>query len=153
MEETCRNGHPKTQENLRPRKDGYFDCIPCSRESSRRYKARIRETIRERGRDYYQRNRQRISQRSKKVRDTEEWQDKRHVRLYGITLAEKQVVAERQQHCCAICQDKVELVVDHDHETDEFRGLLCSWCNTGLGYFKDNPDRLQRAVAYLRATR
>lgn len=27
--------------------------------------------------------------------------------------------------------------------------MLCSNCNGGLGQFKDNPDVLNRAVAYL----
>lgn len=149
MKKTCRNGHPRSPENLRPRKDGYFDCVPCSKESSKRYKDGIRETIRERGRDYYQRNKERIGEKDKKRRNTEEWQNNYHIRLYGITLGEKREAAEKQGHRCAICRRKVELVVDHDHTTGKFRGLLCSWCNTGLGYFKDSPERLRQAIDYL----
>jgi hypothetical protein len=39
--------------------------------------------------------------------------------------------------------------VDHGHETGEVRGLLCSNCNLGLGYFKDNPKYLEGAIKYL----
>lgn len=43
------------------------------------------------------------------------------------------------------------LDVDHDHETGEIRGLLCSRCNGGLGLFCDNPSLLKKAIAYLEA--
>lgn len=41
------------------------------------------------------------------------------------------------------------LALDHDHETGEFRGLLCTRCNTALGLFGDDPKRLRRAIHYL----
>lgn len=39
--------------------------------------------------------------------------------------------------------------LDHDHLTGEFRGWLCTNCNTGLGLFRDSPLNLRRALAYL----
>ena len=59
---------------------------------------------------------------------------------------------------CEICgrtienagqQHKHSLCIDHDHKTGQFRGALCSRCNTGLGYFCDNPDLFRAAIAYL----
>ncbi len=38
---------------------------------------------------------------------------------------------------------------DHDHDTDEFRGWLCHDCNRGIGNFKDDVSRMQRAIEYL----
>ena len=41
-------------------------------------------------------------------------------------------------------------VLDHCHETEEFRGWLCHKCNRSLGGFDDSVDMLQRAIDYLR---
>ena len=50
---------------------------------------------------------------------------------------------------CTICGDETNLVVDHDHKTDQIRGLLCNRCNKGLGLFRDNPEFLLYARIYL----
>ncbi len=52
---------------------------------------------------------------------------------------------------CQLCgrKSKYNLVVDHCHETDTFRGYICKSCNTGLGAFEDNLEGLNRAVRYL----
>lgn len=40
--------------------------------------------------------------------------------------------------------------VDHDHETGQVRGLLCSRCNTAEGCLLGSPIRAERLAAYLR---
>lgn len=52
--------------------------------------------------------------------------------------------------CCGI--ETENLVTDHCHKQGNFRGFLCSNCNTGLGQFKDDPIRLQKAIDYLNRT-
>jgi len=49
---------------------------------------------------------------------------------------------------CEICNSTVDTVVDHCHTTGKVRGMLCSGCNSILGYAKDNTDTLQKAVEY-----
>ena len=60
---------------------------------------------------------------------------------------------ELQGNRCAICGTDNPLLsdwsADHDHVTNQPRGLLCVRCNAGLGYFKDNPEYLQSAINYL----
>lgn len=43
-----------------------------------------------------------------------------------------------------------KVVLDHDHDTGKGRGWICDSCNTGLGRFKDDPDLLTNAMAYLK---
>ena len=74
-------------------------------------------------------------------------------RNYGLSTEQFDEMFAKQNGCCAICgqpeQDKRRLDVDHNHETDVVRALLCSGCNAGLGQFGDRVETLQRAVAYL----
>ena len=69
---------------------------------------------------------------------------------YNLELVEYELMKSLQQDKCKICQKIVKLVVDHSHTTDRVRGLLCSNCNAGLGFFKDNEDFLKNALVYLK---
>lgn len=69
---------------------------------------------------------------------------------YGLSEEEYADLLSEQSHACAICSERMDpACVDHDHETGEVRGLLCSPCNTGLGLFRDDPELLRAAIAYL----
>ena len=50
---------------------------------------------------------------------------------------------------CEICGSGVKLCYDHNHTTNEFRGVLCHWCNSGLGDLKDSIHLLLKAAKYL----
>lgn len=79
-------------------------------------------------------------------RDCRNWKERE--RKYGLTQEEIELLSLEQGHVCAICLDTWE-VVDHDHKTGEVRALLCSACNTALGLFGDDIDRILSAAAYL----
>jgi hypothetical protein len=75
--------------------------------------------------------------------------DARVKRLYGLTRKD---IRDRvtEQGGCAICHTELdEPHVDHDHTTGEVRGILCPFCNRGLGQFRDSPELLRIAAAYL----
>ena len=61
----------------------------------------------------------------------------------------------QQNGLCAICKrkPKKKLGVDHCHVTGVVRGLLCNKCNSGLGFYEDNPAFLRTATAYLEVFR
>lgn len=39
--------------------------------------------------------------------------------------------------------------IDHDHDTDRLRRILCVTCNTGLGALKDSPELMRRGALYV----
>lgn len=75
-----------------------------------------------------------------------------------ITKGRYRELVEAQGNLCAICgcpqADRIDgtvkqLAVDHCHESDRVRELLCTNCNLLLGSAKDDPELLTVAVAYL----
>lgn len=72
-------------------------------------------------------------------------------RSFGITADDYDALEIAQGGVCAICyqSDNKRLAVDHCHETNTVRGLLCQSCNLSLGRMGDDPDRLRRAAAYI----
>lgn len=71
------------------------------------------------------------------------------LRKYGVTPEIYQEFFEAQGGVCAICHRPIKLSVDHDHDTDLIRGLLCKDCNLGIGCFGDDPNLVLNAVEYL----
>lgn len=75
------------------------------------------------------------------------------LRSYGLTETVYNAMLDDQGGRCLICNEKLTLVVDHDHSTGRIRGLLCNMCNVGLGCFKDDVDKLTAAIVYLQQPR
>lgn len=80
--------------------------------------------------------------------------DRQRLRRYGLTPAAHRSMLAAQNYACAICKEVPlegddALHVDHDHVTNEVRGLLCLQCNVGLGAFRDRRELLSVAIDYL----
>jgi hypothetical protein len=61
---------------------------------------------------------------------------------------------DEQGKICAICKSpnaggRGAFHADHNHETNQPRGILCHNCNVALGNFKDDPELLKAAIEYL----
>lgn len=75
---------------------------------------------------------------------------------YGLSPEEYSALVERTGPTCPLCDEEFrgrglhKRCVDHDHQTGKVRGLICSACNTAIGYFGDNPQRIESAIRYLR---
>lgn len=69
-----------------------------------------------------------------------------HLATRGLTQDEYDALSARQGNGCFFCgqpetatrkRHPIErLSVDHDHETNRVRGLLCLGCNISLGYYE-----------------
>jgi hypothetical protein len=68
----------------------------------------------------------------------------------SFTLAMYNKMYENQGGRCEICDNfQPTLCVDHDHETNMIRGLICNRCNKSLGLFEDNIEIIRGAIFYL----
>lgn len=75
---------------------------------------------------------------------------------FNMSLEDYDTMLEQQNGCCKICGTNVpgpkgRFVVDHNHSTQEVRGLLCWSCNVGIGHLQDNPLIILSAFNYLSA--
>lgn len=123
-----------------------YDCKECRRESSKRWNRENPDKRKEITKKYV----------NKMESINPDYQYAKSLKsTYGITFEEYNQMFTDQNGCCAICgthqsELKKRLYVDHCHKNNAVRKLLCQYCNTGLGMFKDNPDILYKAIEYLR---
>lgn len=149
-----------------------------NRESQRRYREKHIDVIRERGRIYAAEVR---AERPNEIRQRvkESWHKHKDVYLnryknryeykpemnksskralrYGISAETYKDMLLNQSNACKICGYIPEeggraLAIDHCHNTNKVRGLLCTTCNIGLGDFKDDPKLLIAAANYILET-
>lgn len=48
------------------------------------------------------------------------------------------------------CNNTTNLHVDHDHATGKVRDILCSGCNTSLGFLGESIERLEGLISYIK---
>ncbi|MEU6705761.1 endonuclease VII domain-containing protein [Streptomyces wuyuanensis] len=149
-------------------------CKTCHRASKRQWRAENPERDRASSSALYQANREAILARHARWRQehreqtrekNREWREKNRNRIpgyylkhaYGITFDEYQTMLMAQEGKCAICREPCKvhsrLSVDHCHETQEIRGLLCLRCNSAIGLLNEDPSRLRAAADYLARSR
>jgi hypothetical protein len=74
---------------------------------------------------------------------------------YGMSLEDYAEMLERQGGVCAFCGTTEirgfgkQLAVDHCHDFNRVRGILCGNCNRGIGNFNHDPALLAAAAEYL----
>jgi len=107
-------------------------CKACVRKSQKKnYKDRIKKDPKY--------NHKKYKEASKKSDYKMKQRNNYYKHYYNITIEDYDVAYNKQRGCCAICgkhqsELSTRLCVDHDHKTNEFRGLLCVKCNGALGW-------------------
>lgn len=119
------------------------------------YYQKNRERLTAKARARYQANRIKILEKSRlyhlqnRDRHLETSKEGHYRRKFGLSLEERNKILARG---CQICYGDATHI-DHDHITNKVRGGLCNNCNTGLGMFQDNEKILRDAILYLQGAR
>ena len=91
----------------------------------------------------------------KRANTPEKTRNRRLKQKYNLTSKEWQNMFDSQGGKCACCgihqsELKRALVVDHCHTTGKVRALLCSHCNSALGYSKESVKVLESLIEYVK---
>lgn len=117
-------------------------CKPCCRKYRSTWNRYHSDEMKKRAVAWCKANREKARSHFKK------WHIKKK---FGLTVEEYDVLTKKP---CSICgvkpKRKKRHHMDHCHKSGKVRGPLCQQCNHGLGSFKDNPDLLRKAIAYLK---
>lgn len=69
---------------------------------------------------------------------------------YKIDTEDYEKILKEQNNLCAICSEyKYKLVIDHNHQTEAVRGLLCHKCNLMVGFLELKPGIIDIIEKYL----
>ena len=129
-------------------------CQECNlidqRKRYKAYKTKNREKVRERESSYYQLNKETIKEKLIQSNYRERAAELKRKRIYGVEKEQYQKLLDDSNGRCNICGEiSTKLHLDHDHYNGKIRHLLCYTCNVGLGSFKDDVNKLQKAIDYL----
>ncbi len=163
----CEENKPETTEyfhrNKLGRKGLKSVCKICVTNYCLGWQRRNREKCREASQRHYWNYKDKINAKTRKWYDSGSGVNclrKHHLKkTFGITLEDYDYMLYKQDYRCAVCGSdypgcngkgkRNSFCVDHDHETNKVRGLLCRNCNTGIGLLGDNIKGLEKAIKYL----
>lgn len=145
-------GELKSLEDFSPNKkmrDGrQSSCRDCSAAQLRRYR-----------KDHPDKAKEADARHRATVRHGDYRREQRLRTVYGLTVDDYNAMLDRQNGTCAICDGppkgpgsqygRFRFHVDHCHETNKVRGLLCGNCNTAIGLLGDDLKRFWAAIDYL----
>ena len=134
-----------------------------NKEKRKKWVKENQEKIRGYNRKYRKENRDKRKVWNKKYRETHKRNNNEKCRQtgwkynikrkYGLTPEEYNLLMDVQNGRCAVCGNEQEcqrLAVDHNHITGKVRGLLCINCNRALGFLKEDTERMENLIAYVK---
>lgn len=157
MKKCCNCNETKTIDKFgkdKSIKSGYtYDCKDCRNAKSRKWSKQNKEKRKH--------NNDRNKEKRKNTHNTltghQRWRNHHLTSNYNITNDDYNKLLESQNGVCGICgktesevsKRNTYLCVDHDHDTNKVRGLLCSKCNRGIGLLQDDINILKKGIEYL----
>lgn len=82
-----------------------------------------------------------------------------YAKKFGLTKVQYEALLQAQGNSCAVCKKSFESMprhqihLDHCHDSGRVRGILCLYCNRGIGCFFNDPSALKGAIDYLNTWR
>lgn len=76
-------------------------------------------------------------------------------RKYNLTVEEFENKKNLQNNLCITCKrdfNTVKPVIDHNHKTNEVRGILCYACNSAIGLLMEDENVIWNMLEYLKKT-
>ena len=147
--DTCNNGHLLTPENTLPNGRGgkWVCCRQCKNERAREYAQKHWKENKQRLKAWCAANPTQVKTSAKK----------RKLKMkYGLTPEGVQEMLAEQDGKCAACGSTSPggrhnvWIIDHNHLTNQVRGLLCNGCNVAIGMLKEDENRIFALIEYLR---
>lgn len=116
-------------------------CKECAAKQSKIYRLHHQEQIKNRAKEYRRRTYNPLKRYIKRIKQS-----------YGVSLEWYQEQLKKQNNACAICGkiSQSKLYIDHNHQTNQVRELLCNHCNALIGYALEDTKILTGAIDYLK---
>jgi len=127
-------------------------------EYNRNYYSENREALLEQKKEHRKNNLERLKLKDKIYRENNKSKirEQKLVTTFKVPIEVIVNKLDNQKGCCEICGDSLvypdstkSYAVDHNHETGEVRGLLCNFCNTALGYLKEDINIVSNLLLYI----
>ena len=145
-------------------------CRPCQKNQYSDYRKTHRDATRQRWKKFYERHRLKMIKRTRDyekkigkdeyIRRYKKYNQVMKFKLYNLSKEKYHEMREQQEQKCAMCltpfkENPRSIHIDHDHKTNQVRGILCDGCNLFLGRIESPKyvERLEMAQAYLRKTK
>lgn len=89
-------------------------------------------------------------ERIKKQKRRARARDQRIQKTYGMSAVDYRAMYDIQHGRCAACETPHDqLAIDHCHDTQRIRGLLCNRCNVALGLIREDIKAARGLTVYI----
>jgi len=108
------------------------------KEYMKEYRQKNKQKMEEREKEYRQKNKEKIAEKKKEYHQTEKSKKEKritHWKERGVVgdyeeLYDKYINTDKCEICKSVFTNTFDRCLDHDHDTGEFRNILCRGCNS-----------------------